>query len=147
MDRYGRYPMTTLKQMVYTLLLAGMYFGASWSITHLGRDIGFALAISPAAGIALGALLCYGVRLWPGVWLGAFGFNLYFFNYITPLTDTTVFQEILIASGLGLAQVAQALGVSEADVMSVIESGELKAKKIGSSFRIKRSAVDAYLAD
>lgn len=109
MDRYGRYPMTAPKQMVYTLLLAGMYFGASWSITHLGRDIGFALAIFPAAGIALGALLCWGVRLWPGVWLGAFGFNLYFFNYITPLTDTTVFQEILIASGLGLAQVAQAL--------------------------------------
>ena len=60
MDRYGRYPMTTLKQMVYTLLLAGRYFGASWRSTQLGRDIGFALAISPAAGIALGALLCYG---------------------------------------------------------------------------------------
>ena len=45
------------------------------------------------------------------------------------------------------AQVAEALGVSEADVMSVIAAGELKAKKIGSSYRIKRSAVDAYLAD
>ena len=109
MDRYGRYPMTAPKQMVYSLLLAGLYFGASWSIANLGRDIGFTLAIFPAAGIALGALLCYGVRLWPGVWLGASVFNLYFFNYISPLTDTTVFQEILIAAGLGLAQVAQAL--------------------------------------
>ncbi len=44
-------------------------------------------------------------------------------------------------------QAAQALGVSEADVMSIIESGELKAKKIGSSIRIKRSALDAFLAD
>ena len=45
------------------------------------------------------------------------------------------------------AMVAQALGVSESDVQSIIESGELKAKKIGSSYRIKRSALDAYLAD
>ena len=44
-------------------------------------------------------------------------------------------------------QVAEALGVSVEDVLAVIESGELKAKKIGSSHRIKRSAVDAFLAD
>ncbi len=44
-------------------------------------------------------------------------------------------------------QVAQALGVSEADVMSIIESGELKAKKIGASHRILKSALDAYLAE
>ena len=44
-------------------------------------------------------------------------------------------------------QVAQALGVSETDVMAVITSGELKAKKIGSSYRIKRSALDQFLAD
>ena len=30
--------------------------------------------------------------------------------------------------------------------MSVIESGELAAKKIGTSYRIKRSAIDEYLA-
>jgi excisionase family DNA binding protein len=30
--------------------------------------------------------------------------------------------------------------------MSIIGSGELTAKKIGSSYRIKRSAVDEYLA-
>lgn len=56
-------------------------------------------------------------------------------------------------SGTGLpelltpAQVGQALGVAEADVVSIIEAGELLAKKIGSTYRIKRSALDAYLAD
>jgi excisionase family DNA binding protein len=45
------------------------------------------------------------------------------------------------------AMVAQALGVPEADVMSIIQSGELKAKKIGSSYRIKRVELDAYLAE
>ncbi len=52
-----------------------------------------------------------------------------------------------IAELLTPAQVAQALGVGEADVLSVIESGELKAKKIGSAYRIKRPALDAFLAD
>jgi excisionase family DNA binding protein len=44
-------------------------------------------------------------------------------------------------------QVAQALGVSPEDVMSIVDSGELKAKTIGSAVRIKRSALEAYLAD
>jgi excisionase family DNA binding protein len=44
------------------------------------------------------------------------------------------------------ADVAQALGVSEADVMTIIESGELTAKKIGASYRVKRAALDEYLA-
>jgi excisionase family DNA binding protein len=47
---------------------------------------------------------------------------------------------------LAPADVAQTLGVPESDVMAIIESGELEAKKIGSSYRIKRSALDAYLA-
>ncbi len=47
---------------------------------------------------------------------------------------------------LSPADVAKALGVPEADVMAIIESGELKAKKIGTSFRITRAAFDAYVA-
>jgi excisionase family DNA binding protein len=47
---------------------------------------------------------------------------------------------------LGPADAAKVLGVSEADVLAVLEGGELKGKKIGSSWRITRSALDAYLA-
>ena len=47
---------------------------------------------------------------------------------------------------MGPADAATALGVSEADVMAVLESGELKGKKIGSSWRITRAAMNAYLA-
>ena len=43
-------------------------------------------------------------------------------------------------------QVAQALGVPVPDVLSIVDSGELKAKKIGSSVRIKRADLEAYLA-
>ncbi len=45
------------------------------------------------------------------------------------------------------AQAAQAMGVEESDVMTVIEAGELKAKKIGSAYRIRRDALEAFLAD
>jgi excisionase family DNA binding protein len=44
------------------------------------------------------------------------------------------------------ATVARMLGVSEADVMAEIETGNLPAKKIGSSHRITRAALDDFLA-
>jgi excisionase family DNA binding protein len=44
------------------------------------------------------------------------------------------------------AQVAQALGVGEADVMASLEAGDLKGKKIGTQWRVTRTAVDAFLA-
>jgi len=59
---------------------------------------------------------------------------------------------VAAAGGAGLpellspADAAQAMGVSEADVMSVLEAGELKGKKIGSAWRITRAALNDYLA-
>jgi excisionase family DNA binding protein len=47
---------------------------------------------------------------------------------------------------LAPADVAKALGVPEGDVMSILESGELAGKKIGTSWRIKRSSLDEYLS-
>ena len=47
---------------------------------------------------------------------------------------------------LSPADAARSLGVSEADVMAVLESGDLKGKKIGATWRIPRAAIDAYLA-
>jgi excisionase family DNA binding protein len=46
---------------------------------------------------------------------------------------------------LGPADVAKLLGVSEEDVMATITSGDLKAKKIGSVYRITRTAVEEFL--
>ncbi|MDZ4405366.1 MAG: SPFH domain-containing protein [Prosthecobacter sp.] len=44
------------------------------------------------------------------------------------------------------AQVAQTLGVTEADVISSIEGGQIKAKKIGTQYRITKAALDEFLA-
>ncbi len=44
------------------------------------------------------------------------------------------------------AQVAQTLGVTEADVIATIEAGDLKAKKIGTQYRVTKAAMDEFLA-
>ena len=46
---------------------------------------------------------------------------------------------------LSPADAAKALGVNEADVVATLESGDLKGKKIGASWRITREALNAYL--
>jgi excisionase family DNA binding protein len=46
---------------------------------------------------------------------------------------------------LGVADAAKLLGVSDADVQAVLDSGELAGKKIGTTWRIKRAALDEYL--
>ena len=43
------------------------------------------------------------------------------------------------------AEAANVLKVTEADVLAAINSGELKGKKIGDSYRISKDALDAYL--
>jgi excisionase family DNA binding protein len=47
---------------------------------------------------------------------------------------------------MGIPEVANYLGVTEADVMASITAGDLKAKKIGSAYRITKAAVDGFLA-
>ena len=44
------------------------------------------------------------------------------------------------------ADAAKSLGVAETDVLAILESGELKGKKIGTAWRIPRAAIDKYLA-
>jgi excisionase family DNA binding protein len=48
---------------------------------------------------------------------------------------------------MGLPEAARFLGVTEADVMAAITEGTLKAKKIGSQYRITKAAIEAFLAE
>ena len=43
------------------------------------------------------------------------------------------------------SEVAQLLKVSEEDVMAAIQAGDLKARKIGSAYRISKDSVDEFL--
>jgi excisionase family DNA binding protein len=46
---------------------------------------------------------------------------------------------------LGPSDAAKLLGVSEADVVTAIESGDLRAKKIGTAYRITRAALEEFI--
>jgi excisionase family DNA binding protein len=54
-------------------------------------------------------------------------------------------QSALAGDLLSPADAAKKLGVPERDVLAIIQSGELAAKKIGESYRIKRSELEEYL--
>jgi excisionase family DNA binding protein len=45
-----------------------------------------------------------------------------------------------------LSEAGAYMRVGEEDVLAVIQSGELKAKKIGSSYRISKKAIDEFLS-
>jgi excisionase family DNA binding protein len=51
-----------------------------------------------------------------------------------------------IPSVMTPAEAAQFLRVSEEDVVAAIQSGDLKAKKIGNAYRISKEAIEAFLA-
>jgi excisionase family DNA binding protein len=44
-----------------------------------------------------------------------------------------------------LAEAAQALGVSETDVLASLEAGDLKGRRIGTQWRITRKALHDFL--
>jgi excisionase family DNA binding protein len=50
-----------------------------------------------------------------------------------------------IPETLGPADAAKALGVSEADVVASLEAGDLKGKRIGTQWRITRTAIAEFL--
>jgi excisionase family DNA binding protein len=71
-------------------------------------------------------------------------------GHATPTIAVPAGQPVSAASGLpellSPAEAAQTLGVTEADVMTVLESGELKGRKIGSTWRIPRAAITSYMS-
>jgi len=55
--------------------LALGYWGMAQLLSALATPPGFAAPIWPSAGIALGALVAWGLRVWPGILIGSFIFN------------------------------------------------------------------------
>ncbi len=86
-----------------------MYFITAWGVTVLGLPNDFSLPIYPAAGVALGGIICCGTRLWPGVFLGTFAFNAWFMIYVVSVPDPFDLNGVMVISGMSLAAVAQAL--------------------------------------
>ncbi|HEV8306648.1 MAG TPA: MASE1 domain-containing protein, partial [Methylomirabilota bacterium] len=88
--RGGRYGMTLL-------VIAAVYFGAA----KLGLTMAFVAeqvtAVWPPTGIALVAILLFGYRVWPGIWLGAF------------LANATAHEPLLTAVGIAIGNTLEAV--------------------------------------
>jgi len=72
----GVTPMAQISRSGQVLALATVYFAAAKLTLPLAIPPGYATAVWPPSGIALAAVLLFGNRLWPGVWLGAALVNL-----------------------------------------------------------------------
>jgi len=64
--------------------VAALYYLAARLGFLLDIEPGFASSIWPAAGIGSAALLTWGARLWPGVFLGSFLFNWWLSQLLVP---------------------------------------------------------------
>ncbi len=103
------------------VLLAAVYFTAAKASLLLAIPPGYATAVWPPSGLALAALLLFGPRLWPGIWLGAAFTN--FTIQGSPLLA------VLIGTGNTLeAVMAAALVGRYIGIRGEFETGEAVAK-------------------
>ncbi len=97
-----------------------------------------------AAEMAMGFAMAQQMMNQPGGMLGAQGTPAVASGVgvaaAGPVAATSAMPDLM-----GVPEVAKLLGVSEADVLETLEKGELKGKKIGSTYRITRAAVDEFL--
>jgi len=68
---------STIRWLGSILITAAIYFIADKLALLLAIPPGYATAVGPAAGLALGCLLLFGNRAWPGIIIGSFLVNFW----------------------------------------------------------------------
>ena len=93
------------------LVLAVAYAAMGWLVRLIGWGTSsvFAAAVWPSSGIALGALLVCGRRLWPGVWLGTFFVTLTQTLHGFPLGDAVTASAVIAVGATLQALIGHAL--------------------------------------
>jgi len=102
------------------LLVAVVYFGSGQLGLSLAVPPGYATVIWPPSGIALGAIILYGWRLCPGIFLGSVLISIYgsdVYSAETGLDQAKALSALVIAAGstlqalVGYALVRRLLGI------------------------------------
>lgn len=93
---------------------------------------GAGLTAGIGAGVGLGGVISQSLQGMTGSTSGAGGGQM--------PTPQAGFSDVMTPS-----EVASALKVSEEDILSAITAGDLKARKIGSAYRISREALEEFL--
>jgi excisionase family DNA binding protein len=99
-----------------------------------GAGVGVGLGAGMGAGMGLGNMMAgmFGGIQQPQAGAAAAG--------ATAATPPASIPDIM-----GVTEAAQYIGVEVEDVVALCDSGELKAKKIGSKYRISKAAIDEYM--
>lgn len=95
------------KTVPYILLLAVLYYVAGYLGLQTAVPPGYATFIWPASGIALGMLVVYGARLWPGIVLGSFFLN--WIDFDTLFQEGPDFERAVVALCIASGSTIQAL--------------------------------------
>ncbi|MFD2207719.1 CHASE domain-containing protein [Kiloniella antarctica] len=95
---------------VFLIFLLGSVYGVTgWVGLSWAIETGYATAIWPPSGIALAAILIFGYRVWPGVFIGSFCANILSVNSLEFLADVS-FLSFLVAVGIASGAALQAVG-------------------------------------
>jgi diguanylate cyclase (GGDEF)-like protein/PAS domain S-box-containing protein len=106
--RYGSLSMVQIVSL--NLLLAFVYYGAARLGLLLQYANSQATPVWPASGIAIGAVLLFGTRPLPGIFIGAFAANLMDFYLKTGISVSAIFGSVAIGLGnMGEAWVASVI--------------------------------------
>ena len=89
-----------LARLAQWALLAAVYFTAAKASLLLAIPPGYASPVWPPSGIGLAALLIFGNRLWPGIWVAAAAVNY--------TVNDSIFAAVSIATGNTLEALAGA---------------------------------------
>ena len=91
--------MSKRKWFVLTAFTAVVYFATALLGFSMAIPPGNVTAVWPPSGIVLGLLLLCGNRLWPGVWIGSFLANFWFFTNFSIFSWTAFLTAAGIATG------------------------------------------------
>lgn len=97
-------PRSRRRDLFMGAAIALAYFAAGKLGLLLAIPPGYATAIWPPSGIALGALLLFGGRFWPAIWLGSF-----LTNAATSFNPNDIEQTLIVATLIGAGAALQAM--------------------------------------
>lgn len=100
-------PGTLMGWVTKVILLAGVNYAVGRLSLLLAVPPGFATAVFPPSGIALAALLLFGYRLWPGIFIGSCLFSAHQ-AFDTSTTEATI-QTSVIALSIAMGSTFQAI--------------------------------------
>src|SRR5947209_3435341 len=103
-------PFSTIRWLGGIATTAAIYFVAGKLALLLAIPPGYATAVWPAAGLALGCILLFGNRAWPGVIIGSFLVN--FWTSLDTAAFGAIVESVAVPAVIGGAAALQALAAA-----------------------------------